>query len=200
MTITTQDGRKLEIDRKYHLHISGSIHESGKLNGKKCKLGVATFTKVIKQFSDGTTYETGGNIVERYGVIGEFDTETGFYKARDALKAAWEDGTTKFNVPIDTGEVDEAEALKNFCQKYGLTLASINELGYKPADVAKNLRIYSETDEFERRGILVCDPETHDYDKSLARWQALQQKAKVVSIKPKDYAKRGALRRKFMGR
>ena len=184
MTITTQDGRKLQISRNFHLHISGSIHAAGRLDGKKCKLTATTFTKVINHFSDGTTYESGNDIVERYGVIGEFDTATCFYKALDALHAAWKNGATEFVVPIDTGEVNAVEAFENFCAEHDLTLVSINELGYNKLDTARNLRIWKSSSEFERRNILVADIDGNYnpndfggvYSTSLKKWQALQIK------------------------
>lgn len=184
MTIITQDGRKLEISRDFHLHISGSIHAAGRLAGKKCKLTVTTFTKIIKYFSNGTAYESGGNVIKRYGVIGEFDTETCLNKTLDALHAAWRNGAPEFVVPIDTGETDKTEAFENFCEKHGLTCVSINELGYNKFDTARNAKIWRTTDEFERRNILVADiDDNYDpndfggaYSTSFKKWQALQSK------------------------
>lgn len=177
MKLVTQDGRTLEISHEYHLAVFGSVHVSGKLEGKKAKLTATTFNKVIKQFKDGTTYETGDGVVERYGVIGEFSNTTGLYKARDALQEAWANGASEFVVPQDLFAKSADEQFDDFCEEHGLTCVTINELGYHRWDIPKNLKIWRETDEFERRGILVCDPETHDYDKSFAKWQALQLEA-----------------------
>lgn len=184
MTIITQDGRKLQISRNFHLHICGSAHVAGRLVGKKYKLSVTTFTKVIKHFSDGTAYETGDDIAERYGVVGEFDTATCFHKAFDALHAAWKNGAPEFVVPIDTGEIDAVEAFDNFCEEHDLTLVSINELGYNKLDTARNARIWRNSSEFERRNILVADIDGNyspndfggAYSTSLKKWQELQIK------------------------
>lgn len=172
MKLVTQDGRTLDLDRKYHLHIQSSTQGVGKK--KKCKLAVATFTKEIGTFSDGTTYEYGGEIVACYGTIGEYASNTGTDKARASLEAAWGNGATEFTVPQDIFAKSDAEQFFDMCEEYGLTTVAVNELGYKPTDVARILKIWRETDVFERRGILVCDPETHSYAKSLAKWKALQ--------------------------
>ena len=182
MTIITQDGRTLDINRKYHLFICASIHGGGKLSGKKCKLSVTTFNKVFRTYSDGTTYETGDGVVERYGTVGEFDTVTCLHKASDALQKAWDNQATQFIVPFDTGEIDAKEAFDNFCEEHGLTCVSINELGYNACDTYINAHIWRTTNDFERRNILVADidddynPDTFGgvYAKSLAKWRALQ--------------------------
>lgn len=181
MTITTQDGRKLQISRKYHLHISGYTHAAGKLVGKKCKLTATTFNKVICHFSDGTPYETGEGVVERYGVIGEFNTHTCLHNVWDSLRAAWNNGATDFAVPFDSGEVNQAEAFENFCEEHGLTCAAINELGYNSQDTARNAYLWRTTNDFERRNILVADLDNNyspndfggAYSTSLKKWQAL---------------------------
>lgn len=181
MTIYTQNGRKLQINRRYHLHISGSVHEAGTLNGKKCKLSVTTFNKVICRFSDGTPYETGDGVVERFGVIGEFNTVTCLKKASDSLQTAWENGATDFIVSIDTNVIDAAEAFDNFCREHRLTCVSLNELGGNKFDAERNARIWRTSNEFERRNILVADLDDNynpndfgaAYSTSLKKWQAL---------------------------
>lgn len=182
MTIITQDGRRLDISRKYHLHICATIHEASKLIGKKCKLDVTTFNKVICHFKDGSAYETGDGVVHRYGIIGEFDTYTCQDNTQKALRKAWERGDEFFIVPQDTGEKSLAERFDDFCHEHGLTCVSINELGYNHLDIARNANIWRNSGDFERRNILVADPDG-DYDpntfggvyaKSLAKWRALQ--------------------------
>lgn len=169
MKLVTQDGRELELSREYHLFPMCIL----KCEKAPARLAITTFTKEIRTLSDGMTYETGGDIVERYGVVGEFATNTGLDAARDLLQAAWENGAEEFTVPQDTFEKSDAEKFEEFCEENHLTLVTINELGYQEGDVATNLRIWRTTDEFERRGILVADP-TGEYATSLKKWQALQ--------------------------
>ena len=181
MTVTTQDGRKLQISRKYHLHVSGTVHAGGKCVGKVFKLTATTFNKVICHFRDGSPYETGDGVVERCGIIGEFDTRTCQLKAWKALEDAWKNGDSEFTVPADTGEFDSAEAFDKFCEEHNLTCVLINELGYNAQDTARNAFIWRTSDDFERRNILVadidncCNPDDFGgaYSTSLKKWQAL---------------------------
>lgn len=183
MTITTQDGRRLTIDRNVHLHISGSVHAAGKLEGKKCKITLTTFTKIIKHFSDGSTYETGGELLERLGVVGEFNTTTCLSNALYALQHAWNDGANYFIMPLDANETDSAEAFDNFCDEHHLTCVSINELGYSPQDTARNIHLWHTTNDFECRNILIADSnaDRNDfggvYSTSFKKWQALQERS-----------------------
>lgn len=188
MKLTTQDGRTLELDHNYYLQISGSIPCGGV--GKKCKLTVATFNKAIGAFSDGMTYEHGDGIVERYGTVGEYSSSTSLDKARAALDTAWKSGAEEFTVPQDTFEKTDAEKFDDYCEEHGLICVTIEELGYQPCDRIYNLKTWRETDEFERRGILVCDPETHGYAKSLAKWQKLQNAKRVLKFKEKSPVER----------
>ena len=189
MKLVTQEGRELELSREYHLFPMCIL----KCEKAPARLAITTFTKEIRTLSSGMTYETGGDIVERYGVVGEFVTNTGLDAARDLLQAVWENGAEEFTVPQDTFEKSDDEKFNDFCEENHLTLVTINELGYKPSDIPKNLQIWKTTDEFEQRGILVADP-TGEYDinafggaysTSLKKWQALQKKSRVLEM-PKN--------------
>lgn len=186
MKLVTQDGRTLKVSRECRLFISGFL----KGNGHGATLTVTTFTKSkwddvpFSERHKHPGYEALPNreLVESYGVIGEYSTNTGRNKAADMLDEAWKSGATEFTVPQDTFEKSEAEKFDDFAAEHHLTLVSINELGYKPSDTARNMRTWQTTNEFERRNIIVADP-TGNYDPadfggaystSLAKWQALQ--------------------------
>ena len=184
MKLTTQDGRVLEISREYRLFVSG--YSKGK--DHSATVTVTTFTKVKRDeipYSERHKY-LGYNdlpyseLVEHYGTVGEYATNTARGKAADALQAAWDSGASEFTMPQDTGEISEAEKFNDFCKEHRLTLVTINELGYKPSDIPRNMRIWRETSDFERRNILVADSDADinafggAYSTSLAKWQALQ--------------------------
>lgn len=178
MTIITQDGRTLNLSRQ--LHLSAHAGHTYTLDGYiGSEVTAATFKKKIKRLSDGTTYETGDGIVARYGVLGTYSTRTGADKAVDMLQKAWQNGATEFIMPQDNGEKSEIEIMEDFAEANNLTLCSINEVGYRPSDVARNLHIWRTTNEFERRNIIICD-RYGDYSKSLAKWQALQACSKAT--------------------
>ena len=186
MKLVTQDGRTLEISPEHRLFISGYT----KGNGHGATLTVTTFTKSkwddipFSERHKHPGYEAfpKRELVERYGIIGEYSTNTGREKAADMLNKAWKSGASEFTVPQDTFEKSDWEQFDDFAKEHHLTLVSINELGYKPSDTARNLRIWQTTNEFERRNIIVADP-TDNYDPaafggaystSLAKWRALQ--------------------------
>ena len=181
MKLVTQDGRTLEISREYRLFISGYL----KYRGHDATVTVTTFTKSkwddipYSERHKYPGYETFPDceVVERYGVVGEYATDTGRGIAAEMLDKAWKSGATKFTMPQDIFAKSAAEQLDDLAKEHGLTLVSINELGYTPVDTARNLHIWRTTDEFERRNIIVCDPETHSYETSLAKWRALQRKS-----------------------
>ena len=178
LKLTTQDGRTLEISRNHHLFISGSY----KGENSPAKLTVTTFNKVIKHFSDGSTYETGDGVIERYGIIGNFSTDTAFQNSLNALHEAWNNGATEFTVPQDSPFKSMVEQFDDFCEENHLICVSINELGYKLSDLPRNIHIWKTTSDFERRNILVADPTGTTpadvfggvYAKSLAKWQAIK--------------------------
>lgn len=172
LKLVTQDGRTLQISRDLHL-LAGAGHRYTMNGYTGSEVKAATFTKKIRTLSNGRTYDTGDELVERYGVIGTYSTKTGAENAADALNAAWKNGATKFTMPQDTGEKSDAEKLDDFAEANNLTLCSINEVGYKPADIAQNLQIWRTTDEFERRNIIIAD-EFGNYETSLAKWRAIQ--------------------------
>ena len=158
MTLTTQDGRKIDISREYSPFISGYA----KNDKHPATVTLTLFAK--------------SKIVERRGIIGTYMTDTERDKAADMLQVAWQSGATEFTMPQDTGEKSATEVFDDFCEKHGLTLCRINEVGYSKADTARNLRIWQTTDEFEKRNIIICD-ENGDYSKSFAKWKALRRTA-----------------------
>ena len=121
-------------------------------------------------------------------VVGYFATQTSRRKAADMLNKAWKSGATEFTVPQDTFAKSAVEQFDDLCEEHGLTCVSINELGYHRWDIPRNLQIWRETDEFEKRGILVADPDGDyspeefggAYAKSLKKWQALQAAKKIL--------------------
>lgn len=194
MKLVTQDGRTLKLSRDCHL-MTWTIHSDPKkikslritLEGEPTKVA-----SKIRWYEDGKWHENPDfywhhNVILDE-VVGEYETETSRRKAADMLDEAWKSGASEFVMPQDTFEKSLAEQFDDFCEEHGLTLVSINELGYSPDDTARNLHIWKTTDEFERRGILVADDFGNYDDKefggayaaSFKKWQALQRK--VVDI------------------
>lgn len=171
MKLVTQDGRKLELSRKLDLFVSGYL----KGNDHNATVTVTMFTRPILR--EGRIFPD-KEVVERYGTVAEYSTNTGRENAAKALKKAWEDGATEFIMPQDTGEKTLLERFEDFCDAHGLRLVSMNELGYSPRDIARNGYLWKTTDEFERRGILVAGEEFDNYAgyyiESLRKWQSLQ--------------------------
>jgi len=171
MKLVTQDGRKLELSRELDLFVSGFL----KGNGHGATVTVTMFTKPILR--KGCIFPD-KEVVERYGTVAEYSTNTGRENAAKALEKAWADGATEFIMPQDTGEKSLAEQFEDFCDAHSLRLVSMNELGYSTYDTARNWRLWKTTDEFERRGILVAGEEFDNYAgyyiESLRKWQSLQ--------------------------
>ena len=172
--LKTQDGRTLDISRDYRLFISGNY----KSKSTPAQLTVTTFTK--GDYFDINQPEP--SLVQRYGVIGTFATNTAFKNAVVTLREAWDKGSTEFNVPQDSPFKSMDEQFDDFCEEHHLICVSINELGYKPSDIPRNIHIWKTTSDFERRNILVADPTAKTpadawggvYAKSFAKWQALK--------------------------
>lgn len=181
MKLVTQDGRTLELSREHRLFISGCL----KCNGHGATVTVTAFTKSkwddipFSERHRHPGYETFPNrkVIADYGVVGEYATDTGREIAAKMLDKAWQSDATEFIMPQDTFAKSAAEQLDDLAEEHGLTLVSINELGYTPGDIPRNLHIWRTTDEFERRNIIVCDPETHSYETSLAKWRALRRES-----------------------
>lgn len=183
MTITAQDGRKINLSREHRLHIGGYCKNSQ--HG-----AVVTATLFTKSKWDDVPYSErhkyrdyepfpARKIVADFDVIGTYTTNTGREKAADMLQKAWQSGATEFIMPQDNGEKSGIEIMEDFAEANNLTLCSINEVGYRPSDVARNLHIWRTTNEFERRNIIICD-RYGDYSKSLAKWKALQACSKAT--------------------
>lgn len=186
MKLVTQDGRTLEISPEHSL-MAWEVH----VKHPRCVVVTvdSNFKKVdsvIRYYADGQWHEIPNfywscdRILEE--VVGEYATATSRHKASNMLLEAWKSGATEFIMPQDTFEKSDWEQFEDFATEHHLTLVSINELGYKPSDTARNLRIWQTTNEFERRNIIVADP-TDNYDPaafggaystSLAKWRALQ--------------------------
>lgn len=175
MKLTTQDGRTIELSRDYHLFIGGYL----KGNGHKANIKVATFTKSKwedvpwsehHKYPDYKAFDS--EIVQSYGVVGEYATNTGRKLAAEALDKAFKSGVDEFAMPQDTFTASEHEQLEDFCEKHGLTMLCEGEPGYNPKERAECKRLARETDYWERNGCLVSDGHG-DYSKSLAKWKAL---------------------------
>lgn len=171
MKLVTQDGRTIELSREYDLFVCVSL----KTPEDKAKVSVTTFTKPVmcndSCFPDRT-------LVERYGIVGEYSTDTGSCKARDAIKEAWANGAEEFVMPEDTHEKSLAEQFDDLCKEHNLMTVTINELGYSSEDYSKNWYLAKNTDEFERRGILVAGEEydafAGHYAESFRKWKKIQ--------------------------
>lgn len=108
--------------------------------------------------------------------VGYYATKTGATTAAEMLNKAQHSGATELTAPQDTFAKAQWELLDDLAEEHGLTLVSINELGYTPTDTARNRRIWRTTDEFERRNIIVAD-EYGSYETSLAKWRTLQRES-----------------------
>lgn len=172
MTIITQDGRKLDVSRKYHLHISGYY----KTREHKAVITATKFTKKISTFSDGTTFAHGGEAVMTYGTIGEYATDTGMKHVADMLWKAWENGAEEFTMPQDAFKKSAFEELEDFCQENGLIMAGNDELGVTEWGKTEGKHLAQTSDYWERHNIIVSD-DYGDYSASLAKWKALQPKS-----------------------
>ena len=182
MKLTTQDGRTLNLDREYLLHISGY----SKTSEHKAQVTLTTFTKSKWDdvpFSERHLhrgYETfpKRELVERYGVVGEYATDTGRAQAVKALDDAWKNGADEFTMPQDTFTKSEQEEIEDFCEAHGLGMLILGEPGFNEAERRECARLARETDYWERRGFLVTDGHG-SYRKSLAKYKALHTEAQA---------------------
>ena len=153
MTITTQDGRKLEISREYRLNVWMSPSDPQKANDMGITLeGEAKPVERRGRHNlfgkwEEFTYQGWERDVKMRETVGKYPTEVRRAKVAKMLRAAWEAGVAEFAMPQNSDIVlTEDEQFADFCEEHGLTVISINELGYKPSDVCKNLRIWQESD------------------------------------------------------
>ena len=199
MKLITQDGRELELSREYHLstcscHLTGTPRVTITLEGEPRKVdSKCRYTDDNGQWHElPDFYWHRDKILEE--TVGRYKSNVRAHRAATLLNKAWKNGAVEFTVPQDSNELlTDWELFEEFCEEHKLTLVSINELGYKPSDIPRNLQIWKTTDEFERRGIIVADP-TGEYDinafggaysTSLKKWQALQKKSRVLEM-PKN--------------
>ena len=168
MTIITQDGRKLEISHEHDILISGYA----KNREHKATVTVTTFTKPIPH--EGFKFIHDRELVMRYGVIGEYATNTGRNHAADMLRQAWENGAEDFVMvmPPDIFEKSIHEAEEDFCEEHGLIMVGLDELGYTEREKRHGAHLAQTSDYWERRNIIVSDGQG-DYSASLAKWKAL---------------------------
>jgi len=156
MTLITQDGRKIKLHR-WDRPFFGAPRINYHYNEIYC-----------------TLLDEAGKPIKYHGTIGRYFDAKKSEELVTALRTAWNNDEAEFTLPQDT-DTNPIEALEDFAEKHGLTLCRINEVGYSKADTARNLHIWQTTDEFERRNILIVD-ENGSYEKSLAKWKALQRK------------------------
>lgn len=184
MKLTTQDGRTIELSREYQLSISGYL----KNGSHKSQVTVKTFTKSKWDdvpFSERHLhrgYETfpKHELVEDYGIVGEYSTDTGRAQVVKALDEAWKNGASEFTMPQDTFTKSEYEQVSDFAEEHGLTMLLLGEPGYTQKERAKCARLAQETDYWERRNCLVSDGHG-SYKASLAKWKALNPEAAALT-------------------
>ena len=92
--LATQDGRTICIDRKFTLFVSGYLKSSN----QPAAVTVSTFDKATS------------DIVERFGVVAVYSTDTEFINASKALRRAWNNGEKSFTMPADFATRDRDEA------------------------------------------------------------------------------------------
>lgn len=193
MIITTQDGRKLNINRNHRLSTWTSRDEKDLIIHVETE-PVKVPCKPIRYFSGGAWHESTAEYFYWHSeivlkdVVGRYKTKTSRDKADAMLNEAIKVGAPVFTVPQDAFAKTAEEQFEDFCEEHNLTLVSINELGYTPEDEVHNRRIWATTSDFEQRNILVADP-TGNYDvaafggaysTSFNKWLALQTKAKAA--------------------
>lgn len=176
MTIITQDGRRLEVSGEYDLLISGY----SKSREHKATIKIATFTKSKwddipyserHKYPDYEAFPE-RELVMRYGVIGEYATDTGRRQVADALWQAWKYGAEEFIMPPDYYGKSAFEEIEDFCQEHKLIMAGLDELGYTAGQKAIGRELALTSDYWEKRGVIVSD-DYGDYSASLANWQAI---------------------------
>lgn len=176
MTIWTQDGRKLEVSREYKLLVSGY----SKSRDAKATIKITTLTKskwddipysARRKYSDYEAFPD-REVVMRYGVIGEYATNTGRNMVAEALEQAWNYGAEEFLMPPDNFAKSAFEKIEDFCEEHNLIMAGLDELGYSAGQKAKGRELALTSDYWEKRGVIVSD-DYGDYSASLAKWKAI---------------------------
>jgi len=175
MTLITQDGRTLEMRHAENLR-NECVASVEFWHGGDWRTGKAYSVISVAEFeltADGKTKA----VIYRQDV-GIFKNSEA-HKVSAAIWQAFNSGMECFIVPNHDDETAkvcaEHEETERLIKEHGLIVASIHELGYSKEDTARNLHIWQTTDEFERRNILIVD-ENGSYEKSLAKWKALQRK------------------------
>ena len=184
--ITTQDGRTLDISRNYKLNVWTEHSDNAKALSITLETNAIPVQSKIRYCVNGVWHEQACYRWHREKVldevIGYFGTLTSRDKAGMLLMDAWHNGAEFFTVPQDNFLKSASEQFDDFCEEHHLILVSINELGYKPSDIPRNIHIWKTTSDFERSNILVADPTAKTpadafgdvFAKSLAKWQALK--------------------------
>lgn len=176
-TIITQDGRTLEIKRNPDVHecfMAWTIHNTQRYPELENALTVTFETNPRYVEGEHNSYWVFDKVLNE--VVGYFDTESSRHNVSEMLLAAWKRGDSQFVVPQDNLPKTDAERFQDFCEKHNLTLASVNELGYRQSDIPRNLRLWKTSDHFERQNILVAD-ENGSYETSLNKWLNLHKEA-----------------------
>lgn len=177
LTLVTQDGRKLELDRKYKLMTWERVQGNKKLLVVQLEGEPSQVASTIRYMLDGEWHETPSfywkHDVKLDEIVGEYKTTTSREKAGKALRTAWESGATTFTVPDDNFAKSASELVEDFCEEHHLTMLILGEPGYTPSEKAWAERMALTTDYWERRGCLVSD-ENGSYRKSLLKWFAIQ--------------------------
>ena len=159
MTLTTQDGRKIKLHR-WDRPFFGAPRINHHYNEIYC-----------------TLLDEAGKPIKYHGTIGRYFDADKAEALVTALQAAWNNDEAEFTLPQDT-DTNPLEALEDFAEKHGLTLATANEtaIGLRGGALGEARRIAHKTDYWERHNVLIAD-ENGDYSKSFAKWKALRRTA-----------------------
>lgn len=171
MKLTTQDGRTLKLDRKYHLNTW-----TGSTRAGREKALIVTLEDEPRKVECKSKYQNFYWVHTKVldEAVGFFETETSRQKASRMLNQAWKNGAEEFTVPQDNFEKTEQEEIEDFCEAHGLGMLILGEPGFNEAERKECARLALESDYWERRGFLVTD-ECGSYSASLAKYKALHE-------------------------
>lgn len=169
MTITTQDGRTLQINTENKIYCYPAVLFRDTTGDAYSYLQLREVVKDNK----GETVAV--NLHER---IGNFKNERA-HKIADAFRAVLNAGVTEFTVPQQSDAEQKVigtyEAMMKFIDGGRFTQATPEEtaIGLKGYERAKAIRFAKETNYWERRNVLIFDDDG-DLTASFQKWQALQ--------------------------
>lgn len=173
MTITTQDGRTLQINTENKIECYAAVLFHDKTaDAIDNTYSYIQLREVVKD-NNGKTIDV--SLHER---IGNFKNERA-HKVAAAFHAALNAGADEFIIPQQSDaeyEVISAyAAMEKFINSGRFTQATPEEtaIGLKGYERAKAIRLAKETDYWERRNVLIYHDDA-DIFASFKKWQALQ--------------------------